>query len=282
MHIMADYNYAFSHDVGAGAYDRRDSLKKATKWVSKNRHTSDNDAFPSKTFETIAGALASAKDDDVIQIEDSAIYNENNTVSNISLPRGVRVVTLQAANWTMPVIKLTDRFGLDFSHHPVKRINLNGILITGGSLTLHGNFEKLDFISCTIDPGYDSDRFLGIRIEEGGDEEEDERVAPDVTNTNNRYMTEKKSNTPLKEISLNKSISGGIVLDDCVSTMTVEDSIVDNLGGSAIYTKENKKREKNPILKLEARRSDILSDYQDPYILQLNDICSQIPYLQIR
>lgn len=63
------------------------------------------------------------------------------------------------------------------------------------------------------------------------------------------------------------------MLDDCVSTMTVEDSIVDNLGGSAIYTKENKKREKNPILKLEARRSDILSDYQDPYILQLKDIC---------
>ena len=275
MHITADYNYAFSHEVGAGAYDRRDSLKKATKWVSKNHHTSDNDAFPSKTFETIAGALATAKDNDVIQIEDSAIYNEDNSISNITLPRGVRVVTLQAANWTMPVIKLTDRFKLDISDLHVKRINLNGILITGGPLTLHGNFEKLDLISCTIDPGYDDERFLGIRIEEEGHEqaEEDVQAAADVTNTNNRYMTEKKSNTSLKEISLNKSISGGIVLDDCVSTMTVEDSIVDNLGGSAIHAKENKKREKNPILKLEATRSDILSDYQDPYILQLKDIC---------
>ena len=114
MHVTADYNYAFSHDVGAGAYDRRASLKKPTKWVSKNRHSSDNDAFPSKTFETIADALTSAKNDDVIQVEDSATYNEDSSINNITLPPEVRVVTLQATNWTMPVIKVTDRFKLDF------------------------------------------------------------------------------------------------------------------------------------------------------------------------
>ena len=137
---------------------------------------------------------------------------------------------------------------------------------------MHGNFQKLDLVSCTADPGYDGERFLGIRIEYR-EEVEDKRVAA-TTNTNSGYMTEQKeSNTSLKEISLNKSISGGIVVDDSVSIITVEDSIVDNLGGSAIDTKVNNKREKNPILKLEARRSDILSDYQDPYILELDDIC---------
>ena len=108
--ITADYNYAFSHDIGAGAYDRRASLKKkATKWVSKSGHASDTDAFPSKTFQTIVDALAAAEDDDVIQIEDSGIYDEGTSFNNITLPPEVTVVALQAANWTMPVIKLMDR-----------------------------------------------------------------------------------------------------------------------------------------------------------------------------
>ena len=280
--ITADYNYAFSHDVGAGAYDRRDSLKKATKWVSKNRHSSNNDAFPSRTFETIGAALASAQDEDVIQIEDSAIYKEDNNIRNMILPQGVKHVTLQAANWTMPVIKLTDRFELDFSRHTVKRVNLNGMLITGGPLILRGNFDKLDLVSCTIDPGYDGERYLGLRIEEMRDQKEEEQTAKKkkvdhattlVTNPNIGYAMENKSNPSLKDISLSKSISGGILIDDYVSTMIVEDSIIDNLSGSAIYTTENKKREKNPFLKLEVRRSNILSDYQDPYILELEDIC---------
>ncbi len=276
--ITADYNYAFSHDIGAGAYDRRASLKKkATKWVSKSGHASDTDAFPSKTFQTIADALASAEDGDVIQIEDSGIYNEDTHFNDITLPPGVTVLTLQAANRTMPVIKLTDRLMLNFSHS-VTRINLNGILITGGPLTLHGSFEKLALISCTIDPGYDDKRFLGIRIEQEKKkkkQEEEEKEGEDdtalYTNSNNSYITD-KSNTLLEEISLNKSISGGIVVDESVSVLTLEDSIVDNLGGPAILVNENNESE-NTNLKLEVSRSDILSKYQDPYVLKLRDIC---------
>ena len=162
----------------------------------------------------------------------------------------------------------------------MKRINLNGILITGGPLTLHGKFEKLTLVSCTINPGYNNKRYLGIRIEEEEQqqqeqekEEEDDHTAP-ATNANNTYITPKKSDTSLKEISLIKSISGGIEVDHSVSTITVEDSIVDNLGGPgpAIQVNENNKRE-NTNLKLEARRSDILSRYQDPNVLMLRDIC---------
>jgi hypothetical protein len=156
------------------------------------------------------------------------------------------------------------------------------MLITGGPLILRGNFDKLDLVSCTIDPGYDGERYLGLRIEEMRDQKEEEQTAKKkkvdhattlVTNPNIGYAMENKSNPSLKDISLSKSISGGILIDDYVSTMIVEDSIIDNLSGSAIYTTENKKREKNPFLKLEVRRSNILSDYQDPYILELEDIC---------
>ncbi|HEX5976683.1 MAG TPA: hypothetical protein VFY68_05375, partial [Nitrososphaeraceae archaeon] len=131
--------------------------------------------------------------------------------------------------------------------------------------------------SCTIDPGYDDKRFSGIEIERqlGEQQNTDPTITTDNIDddNNNRYTNQKKSDTSPKEISFIKSISGGIIVDDSVSTINLEDSIVDNLGGHAIYLKENEKREKNPILKLEVMRSNILSDYQDPYVLELKDIC---------
>ncbi len=144
MHITTDYNYAFSHDIGAGAFDRKASLKKKpTKWVSKNRHTYHNDAFPSKTFETIADALASAEDGDVIQIEDNGIYDEGDNINKITLPSEVKFITLQAANLTMPAIKVNEMLKLN-SSSSVKRLTFNGILIVGGPLTLPAEkFEKI-------------------------------------------------------------------------------------------------------------------------------------------
>jgi hypothetical protein len=285
MHVTADYNYAFSHEIGAGAYDRRASLnKRITKWVSNNGHTSHKDAFPSKTFKTIAEALASAEDDDVIQIVDSGIYDEGDDISNITLPTGVRAITLQAANSTMPTIKVNERLKLK-SSNSVKRINLNGIAITGGPLALHENIDKIALISCTVNPGYGDDnnkRSLGIRIEEQEEQEQEQKYNADaaatttITNTNIRYATQHKSNkASLKGIiSLIKSISGGIIVDNSVSVISLEDSIVHNLGGPAIFARENNKKEKNPTLKLEATRSDILSKYADNnYVLELKDIC---------
>jgi len=187
----------------------------------------------------------------------------------------------------MPTIKVNERLKLD-TGHSVKRINLNGIVMTGGPLTLHGNFDKIALISCTINPGYDDDnkRSLGIRIEQQEKQEEGEQnqeynaattttaiTTTTVTNTNNRYATQKSNKASLKEISLIKSISGGTIVDDSVSLISLEDSIIHNLGGPAIFVKQNNKKEKNPILKLEATRSNILSKYADNYILELKDIC---------
>jgi hypothetical protein len=290
MHITADYNYAFSHDIGAGAYDRIASLKKkATKWVSKNRHTSHKDAFPSKTFQTIAEALASAEDDDVIQIEDSGIYDESDNISNITLPPEVRSITLQAANLTVPAIKVNERLKLG-SSNSVKRITLNGLLIAGGPLTLPENFDKIALISCTVNPGNyhdDEKRSLGIRIEQQEKQEEvrkqDQQQQYDKTpiatttlkNENNGYAIWKSNNNASsKEISLIKSISVSIIADDSVSLISLEDSIVHNPEGLAISVKENnKKEEKDPVLKLEAKRSTILGKYGDGYVLKLKDIC---------
>jgi hypothetical protein len=275
MHVTVDYNYAFSHDIGAGAYDRRASLnKKITKWVSKNRHTSHKDAFPSKIFKTIAEALASAEDGDVIQIEDSGIYDEGD---DFTLPPGVRAITLQAANLTMPVIKVNERLKLN-SRNSLERINLNGIAITGGPLALHENFDKVALISCTVNPGYDDNkRSLGIRIEE---QEEQEQEQEQKYNADAAITQHKSNKASLKGIiSLIKSISGGIRVDNSVSVISLEDSIVHNLGGPAIVVRENNKKEKKPTLKLEATRSDILSkyadeDYADNYdVLELKDIC---------
>jgi hypothetical protein len=146
--------------------------------------------------------------------------------------------------------------------------------MTGGPLVLRRDLEKLVLISCTIDPGYDNNRFLGIEIEryeKAMNENNNNNYSP-TANVNDNAYDSQDANTSLKEIILVKSISGAIKVDNSVSLIRVEDSIVDNLGGSAISLKENNGREKNPILKLEVMRSNILSRYQDPYILDLRAI----------
>lgn len=308
MHITTDYNYAFSHDIGAGAFDRKASLKKKpTKWVSKNRHTYHNDAFPSKTFQTIADALASAEDGDVIQIEDNGIYDEGADINKITLPFEVRFITLQAANLTMPAIKVNEMLKLD-SSNSVKRLTFNGILIVGGPLILPAEkFDKIVLISCTLNPGnyynyhhHDDDSnqigSFGIKILQQEKQEVMEQeqqydgatvVTPTTTttttttttnlkNANNGYTTQQSNSPSLKEVSLIKSISGGIIVDNSVSLIGLEDSIVHNPGGPAISVKDTNKKEEeeDPMLKLEAKRSTILGKYRDDgYILKLEDIC---------
>ena len=36
--ITAEYNYAFSADIGTGTFERRSTLKPATFWISKKGH----------------------------------------------------------------------------------------------------------------------------------------------------------------------------------------------------------------------------------------------------
>jgi hypothetical protein len=299
MRVTADYNYAFSYDIGAGAYDRRDGLMKANKWVSKNGHVHYDDALPSKTFQTIVDALASAEDGDVIQIEDSSIYEESTGINSVTFHATTRNLTLQAANQRLPAITLTKNtkaFRVAFKHQREKlnsedlnpTITLNGILITGGPLALEGDFGKLVLNSCTIDPGYDDKRFLGVEIKSSLSSSSSsspsdtyapttittttEARATTATTTSAIRTSAKKESAPSKEISLNRSISGGIVADKSVSKLSVKDSIIDNLAGSAIRVKKSNKGEE-PTLKLEAERSNILGNPQEEPVLELKDIC---------
>ncbi len=95
-----------------------------------------------------------------------------------------------------------------------------------------------------------------------------------LKNANNGYTTQQSISPSLKEVSLIKSISGGIIVDNSVSLIGLEDSIVHNPGGPAISVKETNKKEEDPMLKLEANRSTILGIYrEDRNILKLRDIC---------
>ena len=61
-------------------------------------------------------------------------------------------------------------------------------------------------------------------------------------------------------------------IDEFVSNLTIMDSIIENLGGSAIYIKSTNKTNKSN-LKLKGARSDILSKFGSPYVLELDGIC---------
>ena len=73
---------------------------------------------------------------------------------------------------------------------------------------------------------------------------------------------------------MNRSICGSIIVDESISRISMKDSIIDNIAGSAIEVKGTSEGGNGePTLKLEAERSNILSNPRDEPMLELKDIC---------
>lgn len=258
--VTADWNYAFSADIGAGTYDRRKYLKKPTRWVSKFGHVKYDNALPSLTFRTLADALYSAEEGDVIQIEDSAIFEMN---KDVHLGPNIRDnLILQAANQIMPTLDLRDDdnesgFSL-VSDAQIRSLIIDGVFIAGTPMKFCADFSDLILNCCTADPGVEGERRTSIEIESASN--------PDVSNVDIRRK---------KNVSITKSIMGSLRIDDSVTHLRLEDSIVENFDGSAIVVEKGKKDETRmgTALFLEASRSNILSSASTGESLNLGGLC---------
>jgi hypothetical protein len=150
--LRVDYHEGFTHDVGALTYDRYPSLKAPenpvpTRYVARD---GDADCGSSPVHSTLAEALNAAIDGDVIQIEDSAIYEHT---GDLIVPTAVKRLVIQAANRQRPCLHFSARARIQVNG-AMDALRLNGLLISGATLNIADTSQArlIELIACSFDP----------------------------------------------------------------------------------------------------------------------------------
>ncbi|WP_437779045.1 hypothetical protein [Sorangium sp. So ce1097] len=136
--IRVSYWYGFGGDVGAGTYDRSDSVRPPPKTL-----------VPAATPVSGQISIAGAPVDGVWEIVDSATYGPIDDVS------GVVDLSLQAADRERPYVKLAADWVITASGDE-RTLTLDGIWFgaTGPfAIVLRGSWSRVTISHCTLDPG---------------------------------------------------------------------------------------------------------------------------------
>jgi hypothetical protein len=154
--LTVDYVEAFTGRIGARPFPGRiDHAVAPTRLVA-----SSGDAISRQTTAALpvqadlAAAIAAAGPNEVIEIADSATYLAPAT---LTLPAGVRTVTLRAAEGERPCLAFYDAagdptaIGLHVAH-PLDRVELSGLLISGGPVRIENEAKEVVVTACTLDP----------------------------------------------------------------------------------------------------------------------------------
>jgi hypothetical protein len=151
--VWVSYRYGFASEIGGGEYDRP---------LSQPQDHILYRVGAGEKFPSVNAALKQWADQDpstrphaVIEIADSGVYVEQ---INVALGEG-QSLQLRAANGTRPVIRLldwhTDRpDALSVSGAKGSRFTLDGLLITGRSLTIEGEIAEVLIRHSTLVPGW--------------------------------------------------------------------------------------------------------------------------------
>ena len=154
--LSVDYVEAFTGRIGARPFPGRiDHTIAPTRLVA-----SSGDAISRQTttalpvYADLAAAIATAGPDEVIEIADSATYLSSAT---LDLPAGARTLTVRAAEGQRPCLAFYNAAGDPTTvglhvANPIERIELNGLLISGGPVRLDDEAKKVVVIGCTLDP----------------------------------------------------------------------------------------------------------------------------------
>lgn len=143
--LSADYRYAAGHAIGAGPHARVD-LPAALLTVARTRDAQ---------FSTLQAAIAAAPDGAsipvVIEILDSAVYEEALTIDNRNFPAGL---TIQAAALQNPYIvkpALAPQ-ALRVQNSTISALTLDGLTFSGGALQIGGTVAALALRYCSLQP----------------------------------------------------------------------------------------------------------------------------------
>lgn len=238
--VQVSYSYGFSADVGGGPYNRQLSLQKLLDpskltWsmgITQNQSTHDEASEPDRLKKSLKESIEAwntyvkGKPDayGLITIMDSDSYAEA-ILPAIDIPAGSRLAIV-AADWPQVEIsgkkqRLIDQLVPDGLHPHLQgdlsvkckpigttgsgELLLDGLLIEGKLTVLEGNLSSIKIAHCTLAPN------------KGG-------------------LTVEKQNEDL-DIQIDHSICGSINLPKTVPGLSIIDSIIDGVGGSAIDAK---------------------------------------------
>ncbi|MDN5940281.1 MAG: hypothetical protein L0H94_00235 [Nitrospira sp.] len=152
--VWVSYHYGFSADIGGGEYDRA---------ISQPTDAEIYQVSLEGTFDTLGKALQKWRDERkphaVIEIDDSRVYAER---INIDFGEKQETLQLRAANGRRPVIRLLDwqtnqPDALTVAGPAGSRFTLDGLLITGRSVQLGGDLQKVTIRHSTLAPGWEID-----------------------------------------------------------------------------------------------------------------------------
>jgi hypothetical protein len=210
--LTVDYVEAFSDRVGAMNFDRGlAGSAQPKRVVSKSGDADLTLALQGATVHTeIAAAIAAASEGDVIEIADSATYAS--AASILISNQAIHNLTIRAAAGQRPCLTFYSGPAIPAQASfevrvPMATLELNGLLISGGSILVRKGITQLRFKACTLDPNSSNAMSL-------------------VSLDNDRASR--------AHYILHRCITGGLALGVGVDRMTVADSIVDQRAGLAI------------------------------------------------
>jgi hypothetical protein len=206
--LTVDYVEAFSDQVGARAFSR--GVDYVTDPPTRIVAASGDAAtyLPlARIHTTLQDAINHATDGEVIEIADSATYLESCTVTMSS---DLQTLTIRAADqplFTRPCLRTPSGAAIAVLGSPAKRLELSGLLISGGPMQIQNALPELLVTACTFE--VQSPGAVSIAA---GDEEADNRA---------RFV-------------ICRSLLGAILTGQGIDRLLVADSVVDNRNGLAI------------------------------------------------
>jgi hypothetical protein len=142
---LLSYHYGFSADIGAGGYDRSDSLKAAVTRVISDGGAIQTGVPANPNFLPPGGV-----NPDVAQILDSSNYTPIDNRDQITR------LEFRAANRTRPYLRLTHDWQLDTAAAGDSELTLDGLWIGSDgnfSVRLLGDYKMVMLRHMTLDPG---------------------------------------------------------------------------------------------------------------------------------
>jgi hypothetical protein len=143
--LTADFRYASGHAIGAGPHARTD-LPAALLTVARTRDAQ---------FTTLQAAIIAAPDGAsipvVIEILDSAVYEEALSIDNRQFPGGL---TIQAAALQTPYIVKPAAAPqlLRVQNSTMADLTIDGLTFAGGALQIGGGVPDINLRHCTLQP----------------------------------------------------------------------------------------------------------------------------------
>ncbi|MEO1079471.1 MAG: hypothetical protein AAFY29_07945 [Pseudomonadota bacterium] len=219
--VTVDFHYGFSAAMGAGPYDRRESIEEAfpDDWEVIVAQQQPN-PLPAEWRTSVAAAIADwdplTRPRAVITIADNGFYPE---VIDLNLGPGQQLI-IQAADRRRPVLAFRDLAdaidGLDVSggNGEEATLVLDGLRMEGAIRIAARSLGQLTLRHCTLVPG--------IALNEEGRPQQPNQASLSAADDN-----------PDLNVEISYSICGTIRLPELAAGLTVRDSILDRPEGVA-------------------------------------------------